>query len=899
MSGSAARTKAPENPKASAAPAAAAAAAPPPPPPMTQAATTLPKTTARRSPRSRAVKSTPKATAGLATASRALEDDGDYNLDKKTPADDSDSEYKEKPKNKEGDNDGDDDGDDDVVNEATTSNASASKEKTKQTKKKEPPKKKPKITTPKEKKKAKPAPKENGNEEEDDDDVVNEATATLSSKKKKETKKKAPPKKKTKATKTEITKTPKEKKATPKEMKTPTPKEKEKKAPKEKMAKAAPRPKKKKAENLGTDHRGKKKDDLMLEKLQAFRTKYPEKNCNVPDKWKEDKVLAHWVSQQRLSYHENKISPERIKILEEWGFCWKLQHSKWYESRELGWDDMMKRLLAFHIEFGHANVPIKYEKDKPLGRWVKNQRDYRERDTLSTNQVERLDALGFCWRCKKRHNWDEMLDRLMTYKAVNGDCIVSQSYKPDPQLGKWCQNQRAEYNKQKMAPDRITKLEALGFVWRLRDPAVERTVTSWDDMLAKLQAYKIWNGHCNVPGRRYKADPSLGIWVESQRSRYKQEKLSPEKIQKLESMDFVWCHRWNKMLEQLKAFKVKYGHSNVTRTQYTTPDQEKLVQWVAEQRAAYIANKVSADRISKLQAVDLVFRPNDTFSSFFDALKAYKAEHGHTNVPNRSKEYPLLARQVNGKRHEYSINSLTKDRIVLMESLGFVWRPRDKAWDDMFDKLRQHKSQYGNCDATRSHGDDKLVDWISQQRLRIRPGDKFPLSEDRKGKLNALGFTWKVFDAPAPIPWDGMLLRLKAYRDTHGDCLVGWKHTEDPRLKNWVNTQRALYGKKKMTAERIAKLEGLGFVWVIRKVSLIRKNRAPRSPSKKGDTPPPPAKRQKISHSVAEIPETAKVQNSPTVAETPETATRQNISHAVAEPPETPLGDVITYSAFV
>ena len=211
-------------------------------------------------------------------------------------------------------------------------------------------------------------------------------------------------------------------------------------------------------------------------------------------------------------------------------------------------------------------------------------------------------------------------------------------------------------------------------------------------MYQKLKTYRVWHGDCNVPGRRYQPDPSLGIWVESQRRKYRQGKLSPDHIEQLEELGFTWSLRWDKDFERLQAFKAKFGHVNFNGRKFllllvqkiwcyllfvlvkvspsssaknrivcSSPrhivcpahkntDHEKLADWVTEQRAMYFAGKLPADRMAKLGALGLDFCLKEGFSQFFNNLKAYKEKHGHTNVPNRSKDYPTLARQVNGKR---------------------------------------------------------------------------------------------------------------------------------------------------------------------------------------------------------------------------------------------------------
>jgi hypothetical protein len=64
------------------------------------------------------------------------------------------------------------------------------------------------------------------------------------------------------------------------------------------------------------------------------------------------------------------------------------------------------------------------------------------------------------------------------------------------------------------------------------------------------------------------------------------------------------------------------------------------------------------------------------------------------------------------------------------------------------------------------------------------------------------------------------LARLAAYKEAHGDCSVPQRWAEDPILGQWVSNQRKCKRKldrgdpsPRITAERAAKLEALGFAW--------------------------------------------------------------------------------------
>ena len=71
--------------------------------------------------------------------------------------------------------------------------------------------------------------------------------------------------------------------------------------------------------------------------------------------------------------------------------------------------------------------------------------------------------------------------------------------------------------------------------------------------------------------------------------------------------------------------------------------------------------------------------------------------------------------------------------------------------------------------------------------------------------------------------WEAMRAGLAHFEAEHGHCRVPQKHPADPTLGRWVSSQRV--AKKKMdggnpspgiTAERVAKLEAIGFEWSLR-----------------------------------------------------------------------------------
>ena len=104
-------------------------------------------------------------------------------------------------------------------------------------------------------------------------------------------------------------------------------------------------------------------------------------------------------------------------------------------------------------------------------------------------------------------------------------------------------------------------------------------VGHWAAQLARLAAYKVAHGDCNVP-KRWAEDPRLGNWVNDQRQRKRKldrgepcKGMTAERAAKLTAVGLVWegtnAHlkeaEWDAQLALLAAYKAAHGDCNVTR----------------------------------------------------------------------------------------------------------------------------------------------------------------------------------------------------------------------------------------------------------------------------------------------------------------------------------------------
>jgi hypothetical protein len=137
--------------------------------------------------------------------------------------------------------------------------------------------------------------------------------------------------------------------------------------------------------------------------------------------------------------------------------------------------------------------------------------------------------------------------------------------------------------------------------------ALER---QWHGMFEKLVQYKDEHDGSTMVPQRYQQDPPLGQWAMYQRRRRKRGLLSDAHIGKLDSIGFVWepyKSYWEEMLGRLVEFKNDYGHCKVPEKIGEYP---RLGLWVRRQRYLFSVDRLHADRKSRLDNVDFIWKAN-------------------------------------------------------------------------------------------------------------------------------------------------------------------------------------------------------------------------------------------------------------------------------------------------
>jgi hypothetical protein len=245
------------------------------------------------------------------------------------------------------------------------------------------------------------------------------------------------------------------------------------------------------------------------------------------------------------------------------------------------------------------------------------------------------------------------------------------------------------------------------------------------------------NGHSR-PGIAYSVNGlKLGEWVRGQRSR--SAKLTTERKRRLDELEFYWDVKsdlWEEAFTLLEKFRNREGHCSVSQSH--REKGKRLGVWVTKQRQK--KGLLTRTQIKRLEDIGFSWDPlTERWNQAFYMLKRFRNKNGHCRVPySHVIDDFNLGSWVNTQRQYH--DKLGKNRVSLLNSVGFVWVPLKAQWESALTALEKFRKREGHCDVPQSHVEDeiRLGAWVSQRRYK-----KAQLTKEKLAQLNSLGFIWK------------------------------------------------------------------------------------------------------------------------------------------------------------
>ncbi|OQR81962.1 hypothetical protein THRCLA_11257 [Thraustotheca clavata] len=331
------------------------------------------------------------------------------------------------------------------------------------------------------------------------------------------------------------------------------------------------------------------------------------------------------------------------------------------------------------------------------------------------------------------------------------------------------------------------------------------------------------------------------------RSHYKTNTLHPDTLNALHAINFVFDLgqlKWELKLLALKTYKKLYRDLCVPQDfQIPTYDPEwprdlwgmRLGLVVRTIRQRIRPNSQRYDELSELGFVWNAF--DMTWELKLLAMSIYKQKYGNLlvtyafKVPKNDPTWPeetwglTLGHAVHNIRQGY--DSISNERKIQLNSLGFVWDCLDLSWEIRLTALQAYRTNYGHLRVpfgfvVPNHDPQwpqkvwkmKLGHVVHNMRQKLEE-----MPEERRHALDNIGFVWNV----SAQSWDMQLLALRIYVSTYGHCDILrdfripiqddrwpsslWNMQLGEFVENLHSEQNTL------TTQQQAQLTDIGFVW--------------------------------------------------------------------------------------
>lgn len=210
-------------------------------------------------------------------------------------------------------------------------------------------------------------------------------------------------------------------------------------------------------------------------------------------------------------------------------------------------------------------------------------------------------------------NWEQRFQELLTCRQPDGSLrVLTNGPKSIIGLSTWCTKQRKAYMRGKLSPERVARLEAVGFRWDY-----DYGQQAWMDKYQELERFYQKHGHTRLTSTTPGCS-RLFAWAERQRYRHKEGRLEEDRVRLLEALAFPWGEEasanalkaeafervWQARRAELAAFKERHGHCLVPNK---WEENLKLAMWVRSQRGLHKHGELPAARVAALEALGFVW----------------------------------------------------------------------------------------------------------------------------------------------------------------------------------------------------------------------------------------------------------------------------------------------------
>ncbi len=392
------------------------------------------------------------------------------------------------------------------------------------------------------------------------------------------------------------------------------------------------------------------------------------------DSIKEEMQIA--TSYYRSLGEANQIINEKFKVIDEVRNCREL-FEKLNDALTATWDMYYASAKQYYQENGNLEVPARYitEEGYALGSWLNNQKAIRKGTIvgkLTEDQIHKLNSIGMIWDSLD-YFWEQNFRLAKEYYLAHGNLDVPTNFKSTDgkHLGNWILRQRQLYKSNSLTDEQIKKLDSIGMDW------MDRVDRIWENGFIEAKNYSEEYGNLSVPKNyRSNTDFPLGIWIQRQRSLYKNNKISENRIKRLTDIGMNWNpDNWESRFNLVRQYYEEHGNINIS--------QKEVIQgiwlgkWIVSQKKAMQEGKLTHEQIEMLKILPMeeVGRKDNRWWSMYEEAKKYYLNFGNLNIPmdyltsNGKKLSDWIIRQ----RRNYKLGKMPLEHKKKLDEIGFIW----------------------------------------------------------------------------------------------------------------------------------------------------------------------------------------------------------------------------------
>lgn len=432
--------------------------------------------------------------------------------------------------------------------------------------------------------------------------------------------------------------------------------------------------------------------------------------------------------------------------------------------------------------------------------------------------------------------WEKLNEFKLYLIKTNGEYPLIHSderFADGSKIGVWINQIRNMYRLGKLREDLVSALNEVNFIWGI----VDRSPKAYLKKVMEIRDILVDNAgivSMEVRNATFSDGVKIGAWIDSQRVAYKRGKLSKEKIDLLNSINFVWDasnDNFFTRVEEIKNHLKEIGQTppvSKISSSAAFADGTSMQGWFLRMRKM---NNDGSLSMEKSDALNLIQKDvDDNFKMKIQQISTLLKQNGGAlprGMDNlRFYDGTNVGKWLGSYRARYKSGALSDDILLAFHEIGLELRASselvyERKIKELVEFIEKNDGKYPSAESDAFFFDGtNMGKWVSAQRIAYSSGR---LSPDKIQALEAINFNW-CSKALLDSAFLSKVSELQEYVQRCGvfpSIKSDVKFSDGTRMGTWIGNQRMFRKKGMLSPERIEALNGIHFDWGINNPSIL------------------------------------------------------------------------------